>query len=55
MAFLVASKFATGLYDNYLANPALFLVIAATVVFLGTTLPEAFVFSPPVSVPSACS
>lgn len=32
--FLVASWFATALYDNYLAHPALFLVILATVAAL---------------------
>ncbi|MFH1981632.1 MAG: cytochrome d ubiquinol oxidase subunit II [Pseudomonadota bacterium] len=35
--FLVASKFATGLYDNYTAHPALFLIIAVTVAALGAT------------------
>jgi cytochrome d ubiquinol oxidase subunit II len=34
VAFLVASAFATRLYDNYLANPALFLVILLTVAAL---------------------
>lgn len=32
--FLVASKFATNLYDNYLENPALFLIILVTVLAL---------------------
>ena len=32
--FLVASYFATNLYDNYLANPSLFIVIIITVVAL---------------------
>ena len=32
--FLLASKFATTLYDNYFKNPALFLVILATVAAL---------------------
>ncbi len=32
--FLIASKFATSLYDNYFAHPALFLVILITVVAL---------------------
>ena len=32
--FLIASIFATRLYDNYLANPALFIVILATVLAL---------------------
>ena len=34
VAFLVASKFATSLYDNYLAAPILFLVILVTVAAL---------------------
>ena len=34
VVFLAASKFSTGLYDNYLANPALFLVILVTVAAL---------------------
>lgn len=34
VAFLVASKFATSLYDNYLANPLLFLWLAVTVAAL---------------------
>lgn len=34
VAFLVASKFATNLYSNYLANPILFVVIAAAVLGL---------------------
>jgi cytochrome d ubiquinol oxidase subunit II len=34
VAFLVASKFATSLYDNYLANPLLFLCVAVTVAAL---------------------
>lgn len=34
VAFLVHSWFATSLYDNYLANPALFVVIAVTVLAL---------------------
>jgi cytochrome bd ubiquinol oxidase subunit II len=34
VAFLVASKFATTLYDNYLANPLLFLCLALTVAAL---------------------
>jgi cytochrome d ubiquinol oxidase subunit II len=39
VAFLVHSWFATSLYDNYLANPALFVVIAVTVLaLLGTKL-----------------
>ena len=37
VAFLVASRFATGLYDNYIAHPALFLVIAVTVAALLAT------------------
>ena len=32
--FLIASYFATDLYGNYLANPALFIIIAVTVVAL---------------------
>jgi cytochrome d ubiquinol oxidase subunit II len=31
VAFLVYTKFATNLYDNYLANPALFIVVLLTV------------------------
>lgn len=34
VAFLIASYFATNLYANYVANPALFIVIAVTVVAL---------------------
>ncbi|MFC1505109.1 cytochrome d ubiquinol oxidase subunit II [Thermodesulfobacteriota bacterium] len=34
VAFLVASKFATPLYNNYIAHPALFAVIAITVLAL---------------------
>lgn len=34
VAFLAASKYATPLYENYLANPALFSVIGVTVVAL---------------------
>lgn len=34
LAFLAYSKFATRLYDNYMAQPAYFLVIAATVAAL---------------------
>jgi cytochrome d ubiquinol oxidase subunit II len=37
VAFLIASKFATALYDNYLASPVLFLVIAVTVAALLAT------------------
>jgi len=37
VAFLIACKFATGLYDNYLAHPALFIVIALTVAALVAT------------------
>jgi cytochrome d ubiquinol oxidase subunit II len=32
--FLIATKFATGLYDNYAANPILFVVILITVAAL---------------------
>ncbi|MDM8516187.1 cytochrome d ubiquinol oxidase subunit II [Desulfobacterales bacterium HSG16] len=35
--FLVSSKFATKLYDNYIAHPALFLVILITVLALFAT------------------
>lgn len=39
VSFLVASKFATDLYSNYLANPILFLIIVAAVLgLLGTQL-----------------
>jgi cytochrome d ubiquinol oxidase subunit II len=39
VVFLVASKFATGLYDNYFAHPLLFVVILLTVAaLLGTKL-----------------
>lgn len=34
VVFLIASYFATNLYDNYLANPSLFIVIAITVAAL---------------------
>ena len=34
IAFLVASKFTTALYDNYLSHPVLFLVIFLTVIAL---------------------